>query len=273
MTQVVLAAWSISVVLIFMPVAPVARLIGRRFRPASERPAPEPAAASPTGNTVPGVGPADIAVEEAASTRAEFMPRKLEEQDASLAAEEAPDAAAGEQEPPGPVRAADEEEPAPPRPQPHTLRNRALGLFGTLAMVALYGIFISSSIYILPRLLARVLDNEHPLAAITSQSMYPELKRGDLVLLEGVDQPADLSVGDILAFESANGFAIHRIIAIDGGTITTKGDANRIEDEPISFEQVIGRALTIRGRLAKIPYVGNFPLVFKQTEGQDAQAD
>ncbi|MCH8158007.1 MAG: hypothetical protein IID18_09730, partial [Nitrospinae bacterium] len=87
--------------------------------------------------------------------------------------------------------------------------------------------------------------------------------------LEGIDEAADLRVGDILAFESDHGFAIHRIVEIDGDTITTKGDANRSEDEPISFDHVIGRALTIRGRLAKIPYLGNIPLIFKQTAEED----
>ena len=257
MIQLIIAAWSASVVLIFLPVGPVARLIWRRLRPA-DSPAPEPAETLP-GSAVPPVGLATAAPEQAAAALL-----KLE---APVAVAEPPDAAASGQEPPGPTPAADEEAPAAPSFAP---RNRALVLFGWLATLALYVLFVGSSIYLAPRLLERVLDNEHPMAAITSQSMYPALKRGDLVLLEGIDEAAELEVGDILAFESDDGFAIHRIVGIDGETITTKGDANLIEDEPISFEQVIGRALTIRGRLAKIPYLGNIPLIFKQTAEEEA---
>jgi signal peptidase I len=108
------------------------------------------------------------------------------------------------------------------------------------------------------------------MAAITSQSMYPALKRGDLVLIQGVDKAADLNEGDIIAFENDSGFAIHRIVAIDGETITTKGDANFDEDDPITFDKVIGRALTVRGRLARIPYLGNVPLVFGRTSDGNA---
>ena len=260
MIQLIIAAWALSAVLVFLPVGPVARLIGRRLRPA-DSPTPEPPEPAETlpGSAVPPVGLATAVPEQAGAA--------LLELEASVAVAEPRDAAASGQEPPGPAPAADEEAPAAPSFAP---RNRALVLFGWLATVALYVLFVGSSIYLAPRLLVRILDTEHPMAAITSQSMYPELKRGDLVLIEGIDEAAELKVGDILAFESDDGFAIHRIVEIAGETITTKGDANLIEDEPISFEQVIGRALTIRGRLAKIPYLGNIPLIFKQTAEEEA---
>ena len=139
--------------------------------------------------------------------------------------------------------------------------------------LAIFVIFIASSLYIVPRALVFILDTEHPMASITSQSMYPTLKRGELVLIEGVDDLKDLRVGDIVAFESDDsGFAIHRIVSIQGETIITKGDANDLQDPPITFDRVIGRALTIGGRLAKVPYLGNLPILFHQTSDEEQDA-
>ena len=267
MIQLIIAAWVLSGTLIFLPVMAGARLIWRRLRPVSKP--KEPAAvlseAPPAGEAAkppPGTAVSTIDRDTSVPERPAAVLPKLE----ALATVAEPAAAASDQKPPSAAPVAEEEAPvAPPGPPPFTVQRRALGLFGSLAMVALYVVFIGSSVYLMPRLLIRILDNEHPMAAITSQSMYPVLKRGDLVLIEGVDKPADLRVGDILAFESEHGFAIHRIVNISGETITTQGDANFTEDEPISFEQVIGRALTIRGRLAKIPLLGNIPLIFSRT--------
>lgn len=142
-----------------------------------------------------------------------------------------------------------------------------------VASVAIYGAFLLSSVYLAPRLIAEVLDNEHPMAAVTSQSMYPTLKRGDLVFIRGVDSVSDLNIGDIVAFENENGFAIHRLVSIEGETLITKGDANRGDDGPITFDKVIGRAFSVGGRLAKIPYLGNIPLVFGRTSDSDSETD
>ena len=147
----------------------------------------------------------------------------------------------------------------PPRP----LAARALGLLRGPTTIVLYVVFIAGAIYLAPRLLARVLDTDHPMAAITSQSMYPLLKRGDIVLLQGVDKAADLKVGDIIAYNSdTGGLILHRIIAIDGEEIIAQGDANLDADEPITFDRLVGRTVSLGGRLAKLPYVGNLPILF-----------
>jgi signal peptidase I len=121
----------------------------------------------------------------------------------------------------------------------------------------LYVGFVVGAMHYTPALLSRALDTEHPMASITSASMWPTLKKGDLVILKGIDKPEDINVGDIIAFEYEGGFAIHRVIQIDGDKITTQGDANPHPDPPITFEQVIGRMPKVGGRLVKIPYLGN----------------
>jgi signal peptidase I len=113
-----------------------------------------------------------------------------------------------------------------------------------------------------PRIMSWALGTQYPMAAVTSSSMWPTLKKGDLVILKGVDKPEDLRVGDIIGFElDDGGFAIHRIIGIEGDRITTKGDANSESDPAISFERVIGRMPKIGGRLVKVPYLGNLGIL------------
>ncbi len=261
MTELIIAAWSVSAVLIFLPVGRAARLARRRLgarishvRGVQPRSAASLAStpAGPAGSVVPAEspGPGAAALHE----------------EAPGAAAIAGETALPEEEPPVASEGAGEGTPA-------SVAGRAAWALKPLrgpATLALYVVFIAGTIYLAPRLLVRVLNTDQPMAAITSQSMYPALKRGDLVLLQGVDKAADLRVGDIIAFESDDGFGIHRIVRIDGATITTKGDGNLSADDPITFDHVIGRAVTVRGRLAKIPYLGNIPLVFGRTSEEDA---
>lgn len=107
---------------------------------------------------------------------------------------------------------------------------------------------------------------------IAAWSASAVLQRGDLVLIRGVDKAADLEVGDIIAFQdNVSGLVIHRVIAIDGDTITTQGDANLSRDRSISFDRVIGRAFNIGGRMAKLPYLGNIPILLGGTTTVDSE--
>lgn len=138
-------------------------------------------------------------------------------------------------------------------------------LSGKLIPVALYTVFVVGAIYYTPPFLSRVLDTPYPLAAVTSSSMWPTLHKGDLVVLQGVDSVDDLRVGDIIAFRHQDGFAIHRVVKIEGDVITTRGDANSLDDRPIAIEDVVGRVAKLAGRLVRIPYLGNLPLLMNRT--------
>ncbi len=126
----------------------------------------------------------------------------------------------------------------------------------------LYAAFIVGAIYYVPKILSWTLDTPHPMAAVSSQSMWPALKKGDLIFLQGVDKPEDLRLGDIIAFEHPKGITVHRIVEIDGDVITTRGDANPVDDRRIQFDQVVGRVLTIDGHVLKIPQVGSIGSLF-----------
>lgn len=154
-------------------------------------------------------------------------------------------------------------------------RKRLRGFLGW----ALYLAVIVGAILLGPRILGAVLQTDHPLATISSGSMWPALKTGDIVLLQGADNIEDLNVGDIVAFRHKGGLAIHRIVRIEDEQITTKGDANGREDQPIVFDDVIGRAVKVGGRLARVPYLGHLaellgPVVGTSTDdpGQPSQS-
>lgn len=107
----------------------------------------------------------------------------------------------------------------------------------------------------MPRFLAWKLETPYPLAAITSGSMWPVLHEGDLIFIEGVRR-SELAVGDIVVWRNPNGFTIHRVAKLNEATLITKGDANFTEDEPVAYEDVIGRTYQIFGKNARIPYLG-----------------
>lgn len=77
-------------------------------------------------------------------------------------------------------------------------------------------------------------------AVVLSGSMEPEFSEGDLIIVKETD---DYKPKDIVVFQDENTLVVHRIISIDGETITTKGDANESADEPINASAVKGEVL------------------------------
>lgn len=100
-----------------------------------------------------------------------------------------------------------------------------------------------------------ILTNQYVVVAlITTGSMEPTLNRGDLALMQTVDKSA--KIGDIVTY-GKYGFAdpiSHRVVNIsENGYIITRGDANPVNDEPVSPSRVAG----------KIVQVGGKPIVFR----------
>lgn len=109
-----------------------------------------------------------------------------------------------------------------------------------------------------PKLLTYELGTEYPMAAITSGSMWPALKEGDLILIKATAKES-MKIGDIIIWksnETAGGFIIHRVARLDRDTFTTKGDANFTEDTPVRYENIVGKTIMFREKPLRIPYLG-----------------
>ncbi len=88
---------------------------------------------------------------------------------------------------------------------------------------------------------------------ITSGSMSPRIRVGDVVVVEPGVEITDLAPGQVIAFtDPVNGkLTTHRVDAISGAAVTTKGDANAIVDTtPVNAQALQGRARIV------VPYVG-----------------
>ncbi len=121
--------------------------------------------------------------------------------------------------------------------------------------ILLYAVIAGGVLWGLPTFLSWKLDTPHPIAGVTSASMWPALRRGDLILIEGV-APSELEEGDIVVWRHEGGFTIHRVVALNQKTLVTKGDGNFDEDKPVRYEDIVGRAVEMRGKPFRIPYLG-----------------
>lgn len=75
------------------------------------------------------------------------------------------------------------------------------------------------------------------MSVVLSGSMESRLSVDDLVIIKATDR---FEVNDIVLYQDGDSLVIHRIIEIDGDTVTTKGDANNVADEPINKNQIKG---------------------------------
>lgn len=86
-----------------------------------------------------------------------------------------------------------------------------------------------------------------PLIVLTD-SMYPNIKSGDLIIVKVTD-PKDIKVGDVIAFfdpdSTGSSVLTHRVVEVlhEGGALSfrTKGDANNSEDStPAPADNLVG---------------------------------
>lgn len=100
----------------------------------------------------------------------------------------------------------------------------------------------------------RITGNAMPMplgfgiAVVMSGSMEPAISTGDLLI---VTRQRDYTLGDIIVFQSGSSAVTHRIVAAQGDTFITQGDANNTQDPPITREQIKGAVAQV------IPGAGN----------------
>ncbi len=86
---------------------------------------------------------------------------------------------------------------------------------------------------------------------VLTDSMYPSIKSGDLIIIKTVD-PEEVQVGDVISFFDPDSYGTsvvtHRVMQINtenGLSFITKGDANNAEDTPVPAANLVGRYLTV----------------------------
>lgn len=77
-------------------------------------------------------------------------------------------------------------------------------------------------------------------AVVLSGSMEPVLGINDVILVQETDS---YEVGDIVVYQNGSTLTVHRIIARDGETVITQGDANNMADAPIEINAVKGEVI------------------------------
>lgn len=105
---------------------------------------------------------------------------------------------------------------------------------------------------------------------IATQSMYPEIRAGDLVIIRECT-PNDLKVGDVIQYKRDRYTVVHRIKEIkqtDGEYIyITKGDNNTSEDmDPVRENQIVGKVIF------KIRYIA-WPTIWINNLSNQTQVD
>lgn len=129
----------------------------------------------------------------------------------------------------------------------------------------IYLIIIIALAFGTPKALCYVLNTEYPVASITSGSMWPALKKGDIVFIKGVDK-SEFAVDDIIVYKNSlnskqvEDFTIHRIVKLNKKTLKTKGDANNVSDSPIKYEEVVGKTVNFSNKPLRIPKLGSLTI-------------
>ena len=109
----------------------------------------------------------------------------------------------------------------------------------------------------------RLVGNRIPMpfgvgaAVVLSGSMQPTLEVDDLVFIKA---QKTYQTGDIVVYQSEGSAVIHRIVAVEGDTVTTQGDANNIADEPFPATAIKGKMVGKVGGVGKLVGVVTSPV-------------
>jgi len=82
----------------------------------------------------------------------------------------------------------------------------------------------------------------YTLFIVNSGSMKNEISINDIIV---VKRTKEVEKNDIIAFEQQGQLIVHRIVEKKQDEIITKGDANNQTDEPIKYNQIIGKVVKI----------------------------
>lgn len=92
------------------------------------------------------------------------------------------------------------------------------------------------------------------LLKVKSNSMYPVLKKGDIILIKRYNNYKN---GDIITYaEDSNYLVTHRIIEKNNNSFKTKGDNNDSEDDKtIKLKNIKGKVIIILNRKSQVAII------------------
>ena len=83
---------------------------------------------------------------------------------------------------------------------------------------------------------------------ILTGSMEPNYHPGDIIIIH---EQNDYKVRDVITFHQRGMVVTHRIVAKEGTTFTTQGDANNSSDDPIQLSDIEGKVIRRVGKVGK----------------------
>lgn len=99
---------------------------------------------------------------------------------------------------------------------------------------------------------------------VKTGSMEPAIHTGSVVFVNQRTELSEIKVGDVISFRKGGEMLVtHRVVKIEDGKYTTKGDANNTNDpEPVTEENYIGKTVTV------LPGLGGLFSFLKTTAGR-----
>ena len=123
---------------------------------------------------------------------------------------------------------------------------RVLGYL-VVSLIVGYCLFMMNAKFVLHEQLPMLAGYGN--AVVLSGSMSPTIEVNDLLIIQKCES---YSPDDIITFvDEQNCLVTHRLIALDGETAYTQGDANNVGDPPFNVSRIKGKVVMI------MPGVGN----------------
>ena len=124
-------------------------------------------------------------------------------------------------------------------------------IIGMAMEITIVGIVIIMVLYMATNEMNKKNYTKYNEFVVVSESMYPVLKKGDIVVSKKCLK-SEINNNDIIIFYNGEELIIHRIVEIDNDYYITKGDNNKTFDkEKVHFNDINGK-LKLR-----IPFIGN----------------
>lgn len=93
---------------------------------------------------------------------------------------------------------------------------------------------------------------------VISGSMQPSIEAGDMIIIREKEK---YEKNDIVTYRENDALITHRVVEINQFDVITKGDANKMNDDPVSLSDVEGKVVL------RIPDAGNLLFFLRKPKG------